>query len=153
MQFYPICTKMKTETNWEGWENMSKISGIGFHHAGLASADLERSLKFYIDGLGGKLMRSWGEGKDRIVMVDMGWRRGAGDIRQGGDSRSKTPSLDYFAFQVDSPDEAYEAALKAGASSHMEPQDMVLPSEPPCPIRVAFAKGPDGEILEFIHQK
>lgn len=153
MQFYPICTKMKTETNWEGWENMSKISGIGFHHAGLASADLERSLKFYIDGLGGKLMRSWGEGKDRIVMVDMGGGAVLEIFANGENSSEQNARWIHFAFQVDSPDEAYEAALKAGASSHMEPQDMVLPSEPPCPIRVAFAKGPDGEILEFIHQK
>lgn len=132
---------------------MTKISGIGFHHAGLASADLERSLKFYIDGLGGRLMRSWGEGKDRIVMVDMGGGAVLEIFANGAAAPEQNGRFIHFAFQVDSPDEAYGAALCAGATSHMEPQDMELPSEPPCLIRVAFVKGPDGEILEFIHQK
>ena len=130
-----------------------KISGIGFHHAGLVSADLERSLRFYLEGLGGTLMRSWGEGKDRIVMVDMGGGAVLEIFANGESAPEQNGRLIHFAFQVDSPDEAYEAALRAGAAPHREPQDMVLPSEPPCPIRVAFVKGPDGEILEFIHQK
>ena len=153
MQIFSVCTKMETENSEKGWEDMTKISGMGFHHAGLASADLERSLKFYMDGLGGKLMRSWGEGKDRIVMVDMGGGAVLEIFANGESAPEQNGRWIHFAFQVDSPDEAYEAALRAGAASHMEPQDMTLPSEPPCPIRVAFVKGQDGEILEFIHQK
>ncbi len=130
-----------------------KIAGIGFHHAGLSSSDLERSLRFYTEGLGGKLMRSWGEGTGRIAMVDMGGGAVLEIFANGQPVPEQNSRFVHLALHVDSPDEAYEKAMKAGASSYMEPQDMVLPSEPPCPIRVAFVKGPDGELLEFIHEK
>ena len=44
-------------------------------------------------------------------------------------------------------------ALKAGAASHIEPKDVTIQSNPPLDVRIAFVKGPSGEIIEFFHEK
>ena len=46
-----------------------------------------------------------------------------------------------------------QKALKAGATVRTEPFDLVLGSEPPCPIRIAFVFGINGEVLEFFHER
>ena len=58
-----------------------KICGIGFHHIGLKTKDLARSVAFY-EALGMKEIVRWGEGEKEIVMLDIGdggrfkrWRR------------------------------------------------------------------------------
>ena len=47
------------------------IKGIRYAHMALAVRDLERSLAFY-SALGFTPYVSWGEGKDRIAMLDIG---------------------------------------------------------------------------------
>ena len=50
-------------------------------------------------------------------------------------------------------DAAYEAALAAGATSHIPPKDFVIQAETPLPVRLAFVRGLNGELLEFFHEK
>lgn len=47
---------------------------------------------------------------------------------------------------------AVEAARAAGAEITVEPKDVVVSQSPATPIRIAFCKGPDGEIIEFFQR-
>jgi glyoxylase I family protein len=35
----------------------------------------------------------------------------------------------------------------------MEPKDLAVFGDPPIPIRIAFCKGPDGEVIEFFQNE
>ena len=72
------------------------------------------------------------------------------EVFAGG--RNETPYGRYFhlAVRVDSCDEAFAAARKAGARVKSEPRDTDIPSRPEIyPVRIAFVYGPDGEEIEF----
>mgnify|MGYP000053010412 CR=1 FL=1 len=44
--------------------------------------------------------------------------------------------------------------LAEGAEVTMEPKSLNIPSEPSeTPVRIAFCKGPDGEIIEFFQNE
>ena len=129
------------------------IKGMGFHHIAVKAKDFEESMKFYTDGLGMKFMTQWGEGDERIAMLDMG----NGDIVElfagGNDRESIDPKYIHFAMKVDDVDAAYEIALKAGATPFKEPKTVPLDSYPEkIAIRIAFVLGPSGEQLEFFKQ-
>ena len=47
-----------------------KIGGGGFHHVFLKVSDLNRSIKFYTEALGFVEKVSWGEGAQRLVLLD-----------------------------------------------------------------------------------
>ena len=47
-----------------------------------------------------------------------------------------------------------EQARKAGAEVTVEPKNVDIPSRPAvAPVRIAFCKGPDGEIIEFFQNR
>ena len=125
------------------------IKGMGFSHMAVAAKDFDRSLAFY-RRLGLKMYTQWGEGDERIALLDIG-DGGKLEIfarpdRGDGDG---TPWV-HFAFAVQNVDEAYRVALKAGATPVTPPIEMPLNSHPlRMTLRVAFVKGPDGEELEF----
>ena len=131
----------------------AKIENVGIHHLALAASDYEKSCKFYETGLGFVKIAEWGEGTGRIALYDIG-NGSCFEIFANG---SKEPQVNarfaHFAFATTNPDKAYENAIKAGAESHIEPKDVALQSKPPIPARLAFVKGPDGELLEFFHQQ
>ena len=56
-----------------------------------------------------------------------------------------------FIFQhlADDCGAALEAARAAGAEVTVETKDVTISTEPPLPIRIAFFKGPDGEVVEL----
>ena len=126
------------------------IKGMGFHHIAVKAKNYEESMKFYTEGLGMKFMTQWGEGDERIAMLDMG----NGDIVElfagGNDKESIDPKYIHFAMKVDDVDAAYEAALKAGAVSKTAPLVAPLDSAPvKLTLNCAFVYGPAGEELEF----
>ncbi len=129
------------------------IPGAGFHHLALISSDFERSLKFYIEGLGCTYVRGWGEGKGRIAMVDFGGGNLLEIFARGEDAEQANVRFLHLAIATSDPDAAYEAALKAGAKSVDPPKDVDIQSDPVFPVRIAFVKGPDDEILEFFCDK
>ena len=126
-----------------------KIKDAGVHHLALAASDYERSLKFYTEGLGFKLTHSWGEGSGRAALLDIGNGSHFEIFANGTAEASANEKFIHFAFSTSDPDGAYKNAIAAGALSHLEPQDVAIKSEPPLPVRIAFVKGPDGELLEF----
>lgn len=130
-----------------------KIKGCGFHHLSMSVRDLERSIKFYVEGLGFKERVSWGTPPRRTVLLDTG-DGNYFELSQGeSDKTFEEGVFKHIALRVDDCDAAIELARKAGAEVTMEPRDVNLSSKPPIPIRIAFFKGPDGEIVELFQDK
>ncbi len=121
----------------------------GFHHAALRAADFDASVRFYTHGLGLKQVLAWGEGKGRGVMLDAGSGNRM-EIFAGGESGPKPEgAFLHLAFKTPDCDKALEAARAAGAEITAEPKTVTIASTPPAVVRIAFCKGPDGEVLEF----
>ena len=126
-----------------------KIKDAGSHHLAVSSCDFDKSVKFYTEGLGFTPKARWGEGNGRAALLDIGDGSHFEIFANGKPGEPVNEKLVHFAFKTSDPDGAYKNALAAGAVSHMEPKDVAIPSEPPMPVRIAFVKGPDGELLEF----
>ncbi len=132
-------------------ENINKkIRGLGFHHIALKVKDFEKSLDFYVNGLGMTPTVGWDGAAGRIQMLDLG----NGDIIEmfegGDDSLVPVGNWQHFAMCVEDVDAAYETALKAGARSKIAPKVVPLESHPyKISINIAFVYGPDDEELEF----
>ncbi len=132
-------------------ENQNKkLRYFGFHHAALSSADFDKSLKFYLEGLGCTLVRSWGEGTGRAAMINIGDGGILEIFANGTKEAEQNARWVHFAFSVSDTDEAFRCAVEAGATVKDEPKDVtIMAKEGPLPVRIAFVYGPDGEVLEF----
>lgn len=126
-----------------------KIGGGGFHHLALRVHDFDTVYKFYTEGLGFTEKNSWGEGDKRVALLDTGDGNYL-ELFAGGVPGEK-PEGAYFhvAFRTDDVDAAVEAAIQAGAVVTIAPKDAVLGENPPTPVRIAFVKGLEGEVIEF----
>lgn len=135
---------------------MNNICGI--HHVALLTSDLEKSIKFYTEGLGFKLARSWrnGDNTKTIAMIDLGNGNNL-ELFSDNDGLTDYPqnagTYTHLAFRVDDTRKAFERAIEYGATEHMLPKDMTMPSDPPYHVALSFVKGPDGELLEFFEEK
>ncbi len=128
------------------------IPGMSFHHAALSVSDFDKSLKFYTQALGFTVYRSWtaGTGK-KIALLDIG-NGSYFEMFSDGEPCEHTENAGQFfhlALKVTDTKAAYDAAMAGGAVSHKVPTTMLLPSEPPIPVTLAFVLGPDGEQIEF----
>ena len=133
------------------------IQGLGFHHIALRVQDYDRSVAFYCGALGGTVKAAWGEAPDRKVMVDLG-DGGCVEIfeKPYTGKRICAPFLGewiHLAMRTEDVDLAYARALEAGAVSQTPPKDVDLPADPVFPVRLAFVEGPDGEVIEFFHER
>lgn len=125
----------------------------GFHHVAIRARDFDASVRFYTDVLGMTTKITWGQAPKRAIMLDAG----AGDYveiferpQQGPAPDGEEPIILHFALRTDDPDAAIARARAAGAVVTIEPKDVTIPSSPhPTPVRLAFCKGPDGEVIEF----
>ena len=125
------------------------IAGCGFHHVYMKVRDLDASIKFYTEGLGFVEKVSWGEGQGRMVLLDTG-DGNYFELSQGDPSESSgNGAFQHVALRTDDCDAAIEAARAVGAEVTIEPKDVNLPVDPPLGVRIAFFKGPDGEVIEF----
>jgi glyoxylase I family protein len=130
----------------------NKIKGCGFHHLSMSVKNLDKSIKFY-NALGFKERVSWGTPPKKTVLLD------TGDGNYFEISQAKTPKIfeegvfKHIALRVDDCDTAIELARKAGAEVTIEPRDVNLSSEPSIPIRIAFFKGPDDELVELFQNE
>lgn len=126
---------------------------LGFHHAAINAKDFDKTVAFYVNALGFKPVRDWSNETKKACMIDIG-DGGMLEIFSGGDDLiPEQEKWLHIAFSADDPDAAYHAAIAAGATSHMEPKDLVIQAETPLPVRIAFVRGLNGELLEFFHEK
>ena len=130
-----------------------KIGGGGFHHIALKAANFEKSVKFYTEGLGFLISMSWGEGNGRAVMLDTGDGNFLELFAGGAPGEKPEGSLLHMAFRTDNCDMALNQAIAAGAVVTKEPFDVDIKSDPVTPVRIAFCKGFDGEVIEFFQYR
>lgn len=124
----------------------------GYHHIGLYAADLTKSLTFYTEGLGGKITFSFPMGNTgkTIYLVDLGGNAVVEIIPKGNGAAESNAHWVHIAVATDDARAAYEMAMKAGARTQIEPQDLLLGTMAVCN---AFVTGPDGEVIEFFQVK
>ena len=125
------------------------IAGGGFHHLALRVHDFDASIAFYTQGLGFTPKITWGKGDQRAAMLDTGDGNYLEIFAGGSDEPKPEGAVLHFALRTSSTDQAIEAARAAGAEVTVEPKHVTIQSDPPTEVRLAFCKGPDGEIIEF----
>ncbi len=131
-----------------------KTAGIsGIHHVAIRVRDFDKSVKFYTEGLGFSKGMAWGEGDKRAVMLDMGGGNYL-EVFAGGCTEEKPEGAYlHLALHSENCDKSLAQAVAAGACTTMEPTDIDIQSNPPTPVRIAFCKGFDGEIIEFFQNR
>jgi glyoxylase I family protein len=126
------------------------IGGGGFHHVAIRAYDWDKSVKFYMEALGFQEKIRWGEGPERAIMLDTGDGNYLEIFASGSGEPKPEGCIIHFALRTDECDAAVERARAAGAVITTEPKDFIIQSKPePTPVRYAFCKGPDGEMIEF----
>ena len=126
-----------------------KIRGCGFHHVSMMVKDLNKSKTFYSEGLGFVEHLSWGKDPKRTILMDTG-DGNYFEISQGDSNQSFVEGVfRHLALRVDDCKAALELARNAGAEITVEARDVILSTDPPLKIRMAFFKGPDGELVEL----
>ena len=129
------------------------IGGGGFHHLAMRVQDFDASLRFYVDGLGFRSKITWGEGDSRAAMLDTGDGNYLEIFAGGSDAPAAEGPVIHFALRTADCDRAIAAARAAGAEVTIEPKNVQIPSDPPTAARIAFCKGPDGEVIEFFQNE
>jgi len=127
---------------------MAKITG--FHHTAIRSADFDASVRFYSDVIGLQTKITWGESPGRAIMLDAG----DGNYLEIFERAEAAPQIEttllHFALRTDDCAAILEKARAAGAEVTMETKDLTIDSSAgPIPVRIAFFKGPDGEVIEL----
>ena len=109
--------------------------------------ELANVRKFYLDVLGLKICREWPDG----MMIDTG--NGLLEIFTNADGTHCLGAIRHLALLTDDVDEIVAKVKAAGFEVFIEPNDKVIASNPPYPIRMAFCYGPLGEQVEFYMER
>ncbi len=125
----------------------------GIHHVAINVRNMDETIRFYTEALGCELLRTWPVVNPTAAMLDAG---GAvleifaceEPYADGGKDR-----IPHLALVSDDVDGDFKNAVEHGAVPVTEPKDVVIESEIPVPIRIAFFKGPSGELIELFHEK
>ncbi len=126
---------------------------FGFHHLALKVANYDEVVKFYTEGLGFACLRTFPNGSGEGCMLDMGDGAILEIFPDATATQPQEGGFVHFALSTEDVDGAYQTALAAGATTHMEPCDLTIASNPAMPVRIAFVKGLAGELVEFFHTK
>jgi lactoylglutathione lyase len=119
----------------------------GFHHVGVSVTDEAKSLAFYRDGLGGKVVHSFSIGPDKtIYLVDLGNNAVVELIPVGEGEADAKVGWVHIAVATDDTRAAFDAAVAVGAGVQMPPTEIPLGS---LTAVIAYILGPDKEIIEY----
>ena len=130
---------------------MNTVKTTGLHHVALKAQGVEafqKMMVFYRDLLGMKVVRTWGVDDTSAAMLDTGDGSMLEVFANAPDTLGMG-ALRHIAFACSDPDAMIEKVRAAGYTVTMEPKDIVIPSDPPYPARIAFCIGPVGEEVEF----
>jgi glyoxylase I family protein len=132
-----------------------QVPGCGFHHVAIRTADWDRSLKFWREGMGFEIGIQWGEAPRRAVMLDTGDGNYL-EIFERDPRPADAPSeaaILHFCFRTGDCDGTLERARAAGAEVTVEPKTIEIAGSQKVSVRLAFFKGPDGEICELFQNE
>ena len=121
----------------------------GIHHISMKCErmdEFETMKDFYQNLIGLPVKREWDGG----IMFDAG--NALIEVFSSGANKGKG-AIDHLAFQTDNVDAIIEKVKQAGYEVFIEPTDIVIPSEPAYPARMAFCRGPLGEEIEFFQER
>ena len=121
----------------------------GIHHMALRVSDFDRSITFYTTVLGFTERIRWNESPNRIALLDTGNRSYLELFEAKGDAPKIESAFWHLAFRVADAGACLEHARKAGCPVHVETKTVPNIGNSGIDIRVAFCKGPDGELIEF----
>ena len=122
----------------------------GIHHISMKCAtpeELDKVKEFYISILGLRICREWADG----LMIDTG--NGLIEIFTNAPGEKRLGAIRHIALLTDDVDELINKVRTAGYEIIVEPNDKVIESDPPYPIRMAFCIGPLGEQIEFFCER
>ena len=120
-----------------------------YHHIGLLVADMDKSYRFYVEGLGAKEIFSFpvpDMPEKTIYLIDLGGSAVIELIPRGEGKEEQDAHWAHIALSTDDCDTAYELAIKAGAESRQAPVRSFLGT---MEKSNAFVYGPDREVIEF----
>ncbi|GAC1327243.1 MAG: hypothetical protein NVSMB17_01000 [Candidatus Dormibacteria bacterium] len=122
----------------------------GIHHVAIDAADFDATKRFYTAGLGFHVSYEWVTSRGRAAMLggDDGTHIEVFDIP--GRPLPADGAITHFALRTDDVDAAYATALAAGGVAHTEPRDYAYAGSSQPPVRLAFCRGLDGELIEFL---
>ena len=129
--------------------------GKGVHHIGMRSHNFEQTTKFYQEGLGFKIVKSWEWGENgKAYIMDTG---NGCCFEIGTDPSDDCPPVGKFthiALHVKDCKAAYERAIKAGAKPKSPPTFSNIIQAKPKPWKMWFAYiiGFDNEEIELIQE-
>ncbi len=122
----------------------------GIHHISMKCAtreEFDRARDFYLNVLGFSAVRTWPEG----IMIDSG--SGLLEIFSNGAGIKTKGAIRHVAFSTDDVDGIIAKVRAAGYEVFIEPNDIVIHSEPVFHARMAFCRGPLGEEIEFFQEQ
>lgn len=128
------------------------INGCGVHHISIKVSDYEKSVTFY-KALGFTEYTSWGEGNDRMMLLDTGDGNYLEICAGGPKNANPVGVVTHFAFRTDDCAAAMEKAKAIGAEVKISATEVDLPGKVPMSVTFAFIKGLDGEEIEFFQQR
>jgi catechol 2,3-dioxygenase-like lactoylglutathione lyase family enzyme len=137
-------------------------------HVAIMCRDVDESLRFYRDGLGFSRTYEWTKtftATGQVVYCGRGvYIELEGhtyiELFPGGQDEvdSSSGPLQHIALIVPDVDEAYRKCLDSGGSAFPfddwtgQPTTVLINGEPEMEVRVAFVKGPAGELIELYEQ-
>lgn len=127
---------------------MGLIKGI--HHISMktcTAGEYKKVIDFYTNVLGLSVAREWDAG----IMFNAG--DAVIEIFNNGKESMDIGVIRHFALAVDDVDACVKAVTEAGYEVFMGPKDILIPSTPEFPARMAFCYGPLGEEIEFFQER